>query len=170
MTKEAKPNSRLPAEPQVIPAEKPEIIKEEHPLVPRLRVALGCPVDWAILAPQFPYTCKDLRIIWAQTSAKFECDGETRFYSRQDVDYALDEAELRRIEINAKIWRPRAIKAYLERVGFLAELKFATSDDQSKHYPNPAWSAGKIVTATARGPALFYHDTTLFYLSHRLKI
>lgn len=52
----------------------------------------------------------------------------------------------------------------MQRVGFLTKLKFATSSEQSKHYPNPAWSVAKIVAATAKGDALFYHDTTLFYL------
>ena len=163
-TAEPGPINRQPKEPEVAPTEKPDIVKEEHPLVPRLKAAIGCPVDWNKIAPQFPYIRKDLRIIWAQTAINFECDGETRFYSRQDVDDALDEAELQRIEINAKNWRPHAVKAYMERVGFLTKLTFATGGEQSKHYPNPAWSKAKIISYTAKHPALFYQETTLFYL------
>lgn len=79
---QVKPSSRGPAEPQVLPAEKPEIVKEEHPLVPRLRAAIGCPVDWEKHAPQFPYLWKDLRIVWAQMAEQFETCGEMRFYER----------------------------------------------------------------------------------------
>jgi hypothetical protein len=98
----------------------------------------------------------------------FETDGEMRFYSRLDVELSLDEQWLKEIEFNAKTWRPRAIKAYTKKTGFLLSIKFATAAKQQKHYPNPRWNRNEIIQRTSNGNALFFCEFSVDWLEEFL--
>jgi hypothetical protein len=73
---------------------------EEHTLVPRLKKAIGCPIDWEANGHvgANAQLCKDLRIYWVKVAEEFQTDLEMRFYSRVTVDTNLDELGLRTVE------------------------------------------------------------------------
>lgn len=143
----------------------PELTGTEHPLVERLRAAIGCPIDWDRIpsVSVHPTLAKDLRIYWVKIAEDFETDMELRFYSRLNVKTCLNEEELKRIETNTSGWRHRAVVEYNSRVGFLKSLHFATWEQYAKHRPPPCSSRDTILELTARksAPSLFFSDEIL---------
>ena len=108
----------------------------EHPLVGKLRQQIGCPVKWSDHTTDETLR-KDLRIYWVKIAEEHQADMEMRFYSRLDVEEVLTPQGLEVITKNCAYWRPRAVAAYLDRVGFLTRLRFATRAEYGKHHPEP---------------------------------
>lgn len=130
-------------------------IIDEH-LVPRLKSAIGCPIEWEKYRKEEVELCKDLRLLWVKTAERHQAFNEMDFYSRWHLDHNLNESELERIEINAAIWRQSAVAEYLDLVGFLRSVRFATIDDYPKHFQIAGLTRSQIIEKTIKSDSLFF--------------
>ena len=147
----------------MIPGELIE--SEEHPLAPRLKAAIGCPIDWKNVTGVSSryWLAKDLRIYWAKIAEQYQADNEMRYYSRIELEEDLSEDTLRAIEANVKVWYARAATHYIKDVEFLQRLRMATWGEYNKHRPPPQSNRQEVIRRTARNEAdsLFFDDNAV---------
>lgn len=127
--------------------------KRENPLVPPLRAAIGCPIEWTEVpaVASRPQLMLDLWIYWVKTAENFQTDREMRYYSRSELEEsAFDEMALKSIQANSKGWRNRAVERYTDHVGFLKQIAFIGWDKYAKHRPAPGSTRQQLLIQTAR--------------------
>jgi hypothetical protein len=146
---------------------KPQVLRDYQMMepdqfrefLPRVRKLISCPISWEQHFDD-ELLCKELRIYWTQVCREFEADGEMRFYRIFDIEEALDEHQLRIMEINVPVWRERAVDEYNKRVGFLTNLSHLDRFGYPKHFPSPALSKEKIIERTLGSDSLFFPEVT----------
>jgi len=102
-------------------------------LLRRLRAAIRCPIDWKPLI-QDDMLFHELRIYWHEIACDFQADHEMSNYSAQNFIMRGFAIDIRAIEQNATVWRPRAINEYESCVGFFRDAVFKDASDRQKHH------------------------------------
>lgn len=155
---------------------------ELQSLLLELEKQLQCPVDWdrVVILPAArgqeddagaevsnPGLCSELRWYWREIAEAHAVSGETDYlavlYLHPDEsppDFLYedgDEEQIRSDLKNIAEWINDAKKLYIEKTRPLANMKFATSADQQKHYPPAGLRARQIRSRTRNGVSLFFN-------------
>ncbi len=79
-----------------------------------------------------------------------------RVYSARKFFYLRESLDIRAIEKNAEVWRPRAVAEYLRLVGFIEGLRFKPTEERQKHHPFRALSRDQIIAKSTDKESFFF--------------
>jgi len=130
-------------------------LSEWRGLLDDLRDAIGCPIDWSRNGGD-GLLHKELRLYWVEVAKQVQVCSEMYAYDQLHVAERFDQEELRTIQINSAIWRPRAERMYRDKCGFIEQIRYVTPRTQMKHYARPRFTEDDSRTASERGNSLFY--------------
>ncbi len=95
---------------------------------------------------------------WEEHCSNFQVSHEMRWYNPTDVDISLYEEELKRVEINAEVWRGHAVEAYLDRVGFLTRIVHLDRREMQKHHILKSLTRAQVIEQSKKGSSKFYPE------------
>jgi len=75
----------------------------------KLRNAIGSPETWERFKGDWEFR-RVLLFYWSETAKKYQSFWEMNYYNQYEALEGMSEELLKRIEVNASYWRPRAVE------------------------------------------------------------
>jgi len=127
-----------------------------------LRKYIGCPVDWPTILKGRDFSMVvGLRYYWKKIAESLQTDSEMDNYRYMEFRTRGCSIDVRAMEHNDPYWRPKAVSAYLEKVGFLQEFKFKPPEETDhKHHAFKELSRTAVVKKSIDS-SMFYSDVTV---------